>query len=56
MNWYRVEIVKNKKIINAWMTLADRRQDIIENIESNYPKYTKDGGYSYNIILRYDGH
>jgi len=56
MNWYRVEIIKDKEIVKAWSALSAREEDIIEEIKKEYPKYTQSNGYVYDIVLRYDCH
>lgn len=56
MNWFRVEITKNKKIVTATLKLVSTKQEAIDDMKKDYPDYLEDNGYSYNTTLKYDGH
>lgn len=56
MNWFKVEITKNKKIVTAALKLTGTKKEAINDMKKEYPNYTESNGYLYNAILKYDGH
>lgn len=56
MNWYRVSIEKNNKIIVAANFLEDTLTNAIKSMLEYYPQYSENKGYIVNAELMYDGH
>lgn len=56
MNWYRVEILKDEKIITATSKLAETKEDSINQMKDEHLNYKISNSYKYNSFLVYDGH